>query len=48
VILALFAMAVGAYLVSHERHEAVRKLDRTGRLLYPTAFAAYSLFVWLA
>jgi len=47
VILTLFTMAGTAYLVSREREALVRKIDRAGRLLYPAAFIAYSLFVWL-
>ncbi len=46
VILTLFTMAGTSYLVSREREDIVKKIDRTGRLLYPIVFAAYSAIVW--
>ena len=48
VILTLFTMAGTSYLVSREREDVVRRIDRTGRLLYPLVFAAYSAIVWWA
>ena len=47
VIAALFAMAGTAFLRSQGRDAAVRKIDRAGRLLFPLAFVAFSLLVWL-
>jgi hypothetical protein len=47
VMLALFTMAGTSYLSSKERGELVGKIDRVGRVLYPLAFAVYSLVVWL-
>jgi hypothetical protein len=47
VILVLFTMAGTAYLVSRERMEAVRRIDRAGRWLYPLAFVLLSFSVWL-
>jgi hypothetical protein len=43
----LAAMAGTAYLMSREREDLVRRIDRWGRTTYPIAFAAYSLIVWL-
>jgi len=47
VILTLFTMAGTAYLVSREKEAIVKKIDRAGRLLYPTVFIVYSLVIWL-
>ena len=47
VVLTLFTMAGTSYLVSREQEAIVKKIDRTGRLLYPIVFVAYSLIVWL-
>ncbi len=46
-VLTLFAMAGTSYLVSREQEAIVKKIDRAGRVLYPLAFAVYSLIVWL-
>jgi hypothetical protein len=46
VILTLFTMAGTSYLVSREREDIVKKIDRAGRLIYPVVFLGYSLFVW--
>ena len=35
-----------SYLVSREREDIVKRIDRTGRLLYPIVFAVYSAVVW--
>lgn len=47
VILALFTMAATSYLMSREQERIVKRIDRAGRVLYPLAFAVYSLIVWL-
>ena len=47
VILTLFTMAYSAYLVSIGKEETVRRIDRVGRILYPTAVAAFTAVVWL-
>lgn len=47
VILTLFTMAGTSYLVSRDEEALVGKIDRTGRWLYPLAFTAYSVAVWL-
>lgn len=46
VILTLFTMAGTSYLVSREREDIVKRIDRFGRLLYPIVFALYSAIVW--
>ena len=46
-VLTLLAMAGTSYLISREHQAAVKRIDRTGRFLYPLAFAVYSLVVWL-
>jgi hypothetical protein len=46
-VLTLFAMAGTSYLISREQEAVVKKIDRTGRVLYPLVFAVYSLVVWL-
>jgi len=46
-VLTLFAMAGTSYLVSREQEAIVKKIDRSGRVLYPLVFAVYSLIVWL-
>ena len=47
VMLVLLTMAGSAYLVSRERMDAVRQIDRAGRWLYPLAFVLLSFSVWL-
>jgi hypothetical protein len=47
VVLALFVMAGCAFLMQQGREETVKKVDRVGRVIYPVAFLAYSLFVFL-
>jgi hypothetical protein len=47
VILTLFTMAGTAYLVSREKEAIAKRIDRAGRLLYPTVFIVYLLVVWL-
>jgi hypothetical protein len=44
---ALMTMAATAYLMRHKRVEAVARIDRWGRLLFPLAFAALLAVVWL-
>ncbi len=44
--LALFTMAGASYLRTHGKDNAVRRIDRTGRVAYPLVFTAYSLLVW--
>ena len=46
VILTLFTMAGSSYLVSREREDVVKKIDRAGRVLYPIVFVLYSVIVW--
>lgn len=47
VMLGLLTMAGTAYLWGREQEDAVRRIDRIGRALYPLAFAVYSAIVWL-
>jgi hypothetical protein len=46
VLLALFAVAATSFLVSRERMDLVRKIDRTGRIVCPAAFVVLLVWVW--
>lgn len=48
VSLALGAMATTSYLIRHEKHELVEKIDRVAQIAYPLVFVIYSLAVILS
>ncbi len=47
VMLTLGTMAFSAYLVRTGREEQVQRIDRYGRVLYPSVVVALTLMVWL-
>ena len=47
VIMTLFTMAATSYLIRHERDEIVRRIDITGRVLFPLVLVALTGLVWL-
>jgi hypothetical protein len=47
VMLTLFTMAATSFLMSREQEAMVKRIDQAGRVLYPTAFAVFSLIAWL-
>lgn len=48
VMLTLGTMAFSAYLVGHGREDEVRRIDRFGRAIYPTAVILFTLAVWFS
>ena len=47
VILTLFTMAATSYLIRHERDEIVRRIDVTGRVVFPLVLVALTSLIWL-